>query len=130
MSRKDKLAPQRGEIWSALLDPTEGSEMGGHQPGETRPVVLISVEGKGRPQMRVCVPLTSFQDEHALLSWCVFIEPAAENGLSRLSTAETSQIRALSTGRLQEKRGHINDAELHAIGVALNDVLGFDTANN
>lgn len=100
--------------------------MGGHQPGETRPVILISVAGKGRPKMRVCVPLTSFQAEHALLAWCVFIEPTTDNGLSRLSTAETSRIRALSIGRLQEKRGHINAAELYAIGVALNDALGFD----
>lgn len=130
MSRKNAVLPQRGEIWSATLDPVEGSEMGGHKPGETRPVIVLSVAGKGRPQMRVCMPLTSFQDEHALLAWCVFVESNRENGLSRLSTAETSQIRALSIARLQEKRGHINDAELYAIGVALNDALGFDFGRN
>lgn len=130
MSRKNAASPQCGEIWSAHLDPVEGSEMGGHHPGEARPVIVLSVVGKGRPQMRVCVPLTSFQDEHALLAWCVFIERTIENGLSRLSTAETSQIRALSTHRLQEKRGHISDSELYAIGTALNDALGFVAAKD
>ena len=130
VSRRDTHNPQRGEVWNALLDPVEGSEMGGHNPGETRPVIVISATDKGRSTMRVCVPLTSFQDEHALLSWCILIAPEKENGLSQLSTAETSQIRALSTSRLQTRRGHINDAELYAIGVALNDALGFDFAEN
>lgn len=121
--------PTRGEIWGVLLDPVQGSEMGGHTPGETRPVVVLSVQGSGRPTNRVCVPLTSYQNAHTLLRWCVIVKPDERNGLKRVSTAETSQIRALDVGRFQSKWGTLGDAELRAIFIALGATLGFDVAS-
>jgi mRNA-degrading endonuclease toxin of MazEF toxin-antitoxin module len=122
------VKPKRGEIWGVVLDPVEGSEMGGHSEGEPRPVVVLSMPQTGRPTNRVCVPLTSYQDTHALLRWCVIIAPGAGNGLARPSTAETSQIRALDLGRFRQKRGSIGETELGAIFVALGAALGFDVA--
>lgn len=121
--------PKRGEVWSAVLDPVEGEELGGHSPGEPRPVIVVSMPGRGRPSNRVCVPLTSYQDAHALLRWCVLISPDKTNGLKRLSTAETSQIRALGLVRFERKWGSIGEAELSAIFVALGAALGFDVAS-
>jgi mRNA-degrading endonuclease toxin of MazEF toxin-antitoxin module len=122
------MNPKRGEVWSAILDPVEGEEMGGHTPGEPRPVIVLSMPKRGRPTNRVCVPLTSYQDAHALLRWCVLISPDASNGLKRLSTAETSQIRALTLTRFERKWGSIGEAEMGAIFVALGAALGFDVA--
>lgn len=120
--------PKRGEIWGAVLDPVEGSEMGGHSEGEPRPIIVLSMPQTGRPTNRVCVPLTSYQDAHALLRWCVLVAPDAQNGLTRLSTADTSQIRALDWGRFRKKWGTLGETELNAIFVALGAALGFDVA--
>ncbi len=120
--------PKRGEIWGAILDPVEGSEMGGHTPGDARPVVVLSMPNTGRPTNRVCVPLTSYQDAHALLRWCVIVAPDAGNGLKRTSTAETSQIRALDLSRFDRKWGSVGETELQAIFAALGAVLGFDVS--
>ncbi len=122
------MKPKRGEIWGVVLDPVEGSEMGGHTPGEPRPVIVLSMPRTGRPTNRVCVPLTSYQDAHALLRWCVLVSPGASNGLQRLSTADTSQIRALDLGRFHKKWGTLGETELSALFVALGAALGFDVA--
>lgn len=119
--------PLRCQIWNVQLDPVRGSEIGGHFEGDTRPVIVVSLKGKGRPSMRVCVPLTEFQDAHAFLRWCVLFSPDERNGLSKVSTADTSQIRALDQVRFVQKRGRITEAELAPIFASLGACLGFDS---
>ena len=120
-----EIKPLRGQIWDVNLDPTRGEEIGGHYEGDTRPVIVLSVKGKGRPSIRVCVPLTEFQDAHANLRWCVLFFPDERNGLSKISTADTSQIRALDQIRFVAKRGRITEEEAQPILTALGVCLGF-----
>lgn len=118
--------PLRCQVWDVRLDPTQGSEMGGHYEGDPRPVIVLSLRGKGRPTLRVCVPLTEWVDAHAFLRYCVLFSPDASNGLSKLSTADASQIRALDQVRFVHKRGRIAEAELEPIFAALGACLGFE----
>lgn len=118
--------PLRCQIWDVNLDPTRGEEIGGHREGETRPVIVLSLKGKGRPSIRVCVPLTEFQDSHAFLRWCVLFFPDASNGLSKVSTADTSQIRAIDQVRFVQKRGRVDEDKLAPVFAALGACLGFE----
>lgn len=120
--------PRRAEIWDVLLDPVQGSEMGGHREGETRPVLVLSLASKGRATMRVCVPLTNFQDIHLTRPWMVVLVPDNSNGLSKVSSADTAQIRALDVERFKSKRGVVGKVETRAIFSALGACLGFDLA--
>jgi mRNA-degrading endonuclease toxin of MazEF toxin-antitoxin module len=125
-----ELKPLRCQIWDVNLDPTRGEEIGGHREGETRPVIVLSLKGKGRPSIRVCVPLTEFQDAHAFLRWCVLFLPDVRNGLSKVSTADTSQIRALDQVRFVQKRGRIEEHELKPVFAALGVCLGFEVPSS
>lgn len=122
--------PLRGQVWDVNLDPVKGSEIGGHYEGDTRPVIVLSLRGKGRPTIRVCVPLTEFADAHAFLRYCVLFSPDGRNGLSKISTADASQIRALDQVRFVQKRGRVNDDELEPIFAALGACLGFELGAN
>jgi mRNA interferase MazF len=110
----ETVSPQRGEVWRVELDPTLGSEQ-----AKTRPVAVMSGVGVGRPSMRVCVPLMGAKPVHAALLWCVPISPSDANGLSKESTADASQIRALDVVRFVEKLGALEAEEVETITAAV-----------
>ncbi len=106
--------PKRGEIWRANLEPVRGSEQ-----GKTRPVVVLSEPPNGRPTIRLCAPIMHFKPEHTFMAWCVPIPPDAQNGLTKDSTADAGQTRALDTVRFVDKLGTVNATKLQAILSAL-----------
>lgn len=108
------LSPKRGEIWRAQLDPTLGSEQ-----GKTRPVVVLSEPPVGRPTMRLCAPLVHWKSEHPGMAWCVELSPDAANGLTKKSSADASQTRALDVMRFGTKTGQVSARKLEAITTAL-----------
>lgn len=119
-----ELNPKQGEIWGVTLDPISGSEQGGNPPGAGRPVLVVSAARKGRPSVRVCVPLTTFQNPHALLRWMALLAPNATNGLKNSSSADASQIRALDVQRFGARWGKVSETELSAVFAALDACLG------
>lgn len=108
------INPQRGEIWSVELDPVRGSEQ-----AKKRPVVVVSRAGFGRPTVRVGVPITGRKAVHALGAWYVELQPDTANGLSKVSSADASQVRALDLARFDVKLGEVQPAQLAAIVAAL-----------
>ncbi len=56
----------------------------------------------------------------------VRIEPSAENGLSKLSAADTFQVRSISQQRLIRQLGTLSDEVIQAITKALSIVLSFN----
>lgn len=119
-----EINPKQGEIWGVTLDPISGSEQGGNPPGAARPVLVISAARKGRLSVRVCVPLTSFQNPHAQLRWMAMLAPDTVNGLKNPSSADASQIRALDVQRFGARWGKASEAELSAVFAALDACLG------
>lgn len=107
-------SPQRGEVWRVELDPTLGSEQ-----SKARPVVVLSHEGIGRVSMRLCAPITGRLPVHGRLFWCVPLAPHSENGLTKPSSIDTAQTRALDMVRFIEKIGVLNDVETDAAASAL-----------
>lgn len=108
------INPKRGEVWQVELDPVRGSEQ-----AKTRPVVVVSRAGFGRPSVRVGVPVMGRKSVHALGAWYVEIQPEAGSGLSKVSSADASQVRALDLSRFDVKLGEVKPAQLRAIVAAL-----------
>ena len=74
----------RGEIWLINLDPTLGAEI-----RKTRPAVIVSVDAVGVLPLRVVVPITSWKEHYAQAPWMVRIDPDPQNGLDKVSCADT-----------------------------------------
>ena len=108
------INPRRGEVWRVALDPVRGSEQ-----VKTRPVVIVSRAGFGRPTVRVGVPITGCKPIHAFGAWFVEIQPDSANGLGKVSSADASQVRALDLARFDVKLGEVLPAQLSAIVAAL-----------
>ncbi len=87
-------SPKRSEIWLVDLNPTRGQEL-----QKTRPAVVISSNLYATLQIRVAVPITSWQPKFQQRPFMVFIPATESNGLDRDSAANLLQIRSLSTER-------------------------------
>ena len=108
----------RGEIWLVNLDPTVGSEI-----RKTRPCVIVNDDAIGILPLKVIVPITDWKELFNIRPWMVRIEPSSDNGLVKLSGADTFQIRSVAESRLSQKLGSVSDLDLGLIEKALAVVL-------
>lgn len=108
----------RGEVWLLNLDPTVGAEI-----RKTRPVVIISSNSIGKLPLRVVVPLTDWKEHYQTAPWMVKISPNETNGLAKLSSADTFQIRSVSTVRFVRKLGVLSHEEMNRIAYAAGLVI-------
>lgn len=89
---------------------------------------FLSEPPNGRFTMRLCAPIVHCKAEHAGMAWCVPINPDAANGLSKQSTADAAQTRALDTVRFVEKLGTASATKLQAILTALAATVDYTPA--
>jgi mRNA interferase MazF len=111
----------RGEIWLINLDPTLGAEI-----RKTRPAVIVSVDAVGVLPLRVVVPITSWKEHYAQAPWMVRIDPNPQNGLDKVSCADTFQVRSVSVSRFVRSLGRLDASSMQAIENALAIVLGIE----
>ena len=109
----------RGEIWLINLDPTVGAEI-----KKSRPAVILNVDEIGVLPLRLIVPVTTWKDHYSQAPWLVKIEPTEQNGLERISVADTFQIRSVSVERFIRGIGEIDSKTLSAIIDGVKTVLG------
>ena len=109
---------QRGEIWLVNLDPTIGSEI-----RKTRPAVIVSSDLVGILPLKVIVPFTEWKDRYEQAPWMVRINPNERNGLSKVSAADTLQIRSVSQQRLVQKLCSLSSIQVAKIVQAVMTVL-------
>lgn len=109
---------RRGQIWLYCADPTVGDEI-----GKTRPCVIVSNDEIGILRLKIVVPITGWNDEFAKVPWMVKIESTSENRLSKLSAADTFQVRSVSQQRLIKNVGMLDDRTMQEISDALAIVL-------
>jgi mRNA interferase MazF len=108
----------RGEVWLVNLDPTVDSEI-----RKTRPCAIVNDDAIGVLPLKVIVPITDWKESFNIRPWMVRIEPNSENGLVKLSAADTFQIRSVAESRLVEQLGYVSDRDLALIEKALAIVL-------
>ncbi len=105
---------RRGDVFSARLDPIEGSEQSG-----SRPVVVVSRNAiNDSASVVVVVPCTSFRPGRHVYPSQVLLK-APDGGLRRDSIALGEQIRAIAKSRLGERWGSLSLERLHEIDQAL-----------
>jgi mRNA interferase MazF len=109
---------KRGEVWLINLDPSIGAEI-----KKTRPAVIVSSDAVGVLPLRVIVPLTEWKDRYEAAPWMVRIIPGRENGLDKLSAADTFQVRSVVQERFVKKLGMLKPGEMISISVSLGLVL-------
>jgi mRNA interferase MazF len=110
--------PVRGDVFSARLDPTEGSEQAG-----TRPVVVVSRDSiNANSPVVVVVPFTDAANvkrlypSHASLA-------KGRGGLRMDSIAKAEQIRAIQASRFVTYHGRLEKESLLRIEEAIRVTL-------
>lgn len=105
---------RRGEIWLVALEPTVGAEI-----GKTRPAVIVSDETVGILLLEVIVPITDWKQRYTQRNWMVRLEPTGENGLAKLSAADTFQVRSVSEQKFVRQIGVLSDTIMEDLSEAL-----------
>jgi len=108
----------RGDLYSACLDPVVGSEQGG-----IRPVLVIQNDVGNRHSPTVIVLAITGQINKARLPTHVPV-PAEGNGLMKDSVILAEQIRTLDKRRLRERIGTIAPEVMDKVSEALKISLG------
>lgn len=99
---------RQGELWSANLDPTKGSEQAGQ-----RPVVIVSGDTLNDTlPIVIVVPVTT---KIKLYPTCVLLPANKITGLKKDSEAIPFQVRAVAKKRLTKKIGNVSEEELREI---------------
>ena len=111
----------RGEVWLINLDPTVGAEI-----KKTRPAVIVNDDAVGILPLKVIVPITEWKDRYAVAPWLVRLEPNAENGLDKPSTADAFQVRSVAQERFVRRLGKLSDTAMQEITRALAVVLSIE----
>lgn len=109
---------RRGEIWLVNLDPTVGSEI-----QKKRPVVIISSDAIGKLPIKLCVPITGWQEKFTGNIWHVRIDPDSHNNLDKPSVCDALQTRCLSEERFIKKKGCVPPSFLDEITAAIAAVI-------
>lgn len=92
---------ERGEIWLANLDPTQGSEQAG-----TRPIIIFQENTLSKfTSTIITIPLTT-NLRRAVLPTCLMIAKN-QGGLNQDSVALCHQLRVLDKTRLIKKLGKL-----------------------
>ena len=115
---------RRREVWLINLDPTIGAEI-----KKIRPAVIVSDDSIGILPLKVIVPITEWKDRYGVAPWMVRLEPSAENGLDKLSAADSFQVRSLAQERFIRRVGELSDSSMSRITYALAVVLAIEPAN-
>lgn len=93
---------ERGEIWLANLDPTQGSEQAG-----TRPIIIFQENTVSKfTSTIITIPLTT-NLRRAALPTCLLISNG-QGGLNQDSVALCHQLRVLDKTRLIKRIGQLD----------------------
>ncbi len=109
---------KQGEIWMINLSPTVGAEM-----KKLRPAVIVNDDALGKLPLKIIVPITDWKEKFEKASWMVKLTPNAQNGLSKISSADCFQVRSVSINRFERKIGEISILNQSNIKVGLKNVL-------
>jgi len=113
------MTMSRGEVWLVNLDPTIADEI-----RKIRPAAIVSRDAIGVLALRVVVPITAWQPRFQNCDWLVRIDPDDNNGLDKLSAADTFQVRSVSSRRFIRKLG-LKDLDLGRVAEGLKTVFEF-----
>ena len=111
------IAPSRGDIYTATLDPTKGHEQSG-----TRPCLILSVNkfNHGPADLVVVLPITTRYKKipsHVKVA-------KGEAKLGEDSYIKCEEVRCISKQRIGEYWGRVNPETMSAVEVHVRVILG------
>lgn len=112
---------KQGDTWLINLDPTMGAEI-----KKSRPAIIVNDNALGRLPLKIIVPITDWKDKYAIASWMIKVPPDKENGLNKISAADSFQVRSVSQERFIKQLGTVSDAIMDEIRVGLAKVLSIE----
>lgn len=109
---------KRGDVYRAVLDPTDGSEQSG-----TRPAIIVSrdIINVSSPVL-IIVPITSRSNKMRLYPSHVELK-MGEAGLTSDSVALGEQVRAIAKTKLSTPLGHLSNQRMSQVNAALKIAL-------
>lgn len=110
------MAPERGEVWYADLDPVRGHEQAGH-----RPVLVVSATAfnAGPAGLAIVLPMTT-RDRGIPVH--VSVDPG-EGGVSRQSFIKCEDIRSIDQRRLTSRLGSVSQTTMSMVAASLRTLL-------
>jgi len=93
---------KQGEIWLINLYPTVGAEI-----KKTRPAIIVNDNSLGKLPLKIIVPVTDWKDRYDIAPWMTKIEHNEINGLSKVSAADSFQVRSVSQERFVKQIGTV-----------------------
>ncbi len=112
---------KRGEVWEVNLDPTIGAEI-----QKIRPCILVSRDALARLPLKIIVPLTEWKEGFSRAPWHIQVDATPQNGLSKVSSADTYQVRSISEQRLIRRIGCVDSSIMDFINEGLLLSLALD----
>ncbi len=113
---------KQGEIWLINLDPTVGAEI-----KKTRPAIIVNDNALGKLPLKIIVPITDWKDIYKIAPWMTKLAPDKENGLTKISAADSFQIRSVSQERFVKQIGTVSETIMDEIRIGLAKVLSIDS---
>ena len=113
--------PLRGEIWQVNFNPSRGDEM-----QKKRPAIVISSDSLGSLAIKIVAPITQWSHRFGGKVWHVKVKPSSSNGLTKLSSVDTLQIRAVSMERFDSKIGVLESGLLEKVIAGVVAVIEYE----
>jgi len=113
---------KQGEVWLINLDPTVGAEI-----KKTRPAIIVNDNAMGKLPLKIIVPITDWKDKYQIALWMTKLEPNDENGLTKISAADSFQVRSVSQERFVKQIGTVPESIMDDIRFGLAKVLSIDS---
>ena len=110
LNRSKGMILKTGEIYWVNLDPTVGDEI-----KKKRPVIILNGGHDKHLKLAIVVPVTAWSPYWDENPFFVTLEPNSKNGLSKKSSVDCFQIRAISHNRFVNKIGTISTDEINLI---------------
>ncbi len=113
---------KQGDIWLINLDPTVGAEI-----RKSRPAIIVNDNAMGKLPLKIIVPITDWKDKYIIAPWMTKVPPDKENGLNKISAADSFQVRSVSHERFIKHIGSVSDAIMNEIRDGLAKVLSIES---
>ncbi|MCC5933895.1 MAG: type II toxin-antitoxin system PemK/MazF family toxin [Balneolales bacterium] len=113
---------KQGEIWLINVDPTVGAEI-----KKTRPAIIVNNNALGKLPLKIIVPITDWKDRYETAIWMTKLKPDKENGLTKVSAADSFQVRSVSQERILKQIGTVSETIMNEIRIGLAKVLSIES---
>jgi mRNA interferase MazF len=113
------MKPKRGEVWLVEFEPQRGAEI-----LKTRPAVVLSIKEIDKIPIRIVVPIREYKAHHEQILFFITLKPTRENGLSKVSSVDCTQVKSFALERFIKRLGTVTELQIREIAEAVGLCVG------